>query len=75
MTGTRDAHGDWKEPQPHEPELLVGERRVGPFRRHITFPEEVNMDKLIAKLEAGVLHIRVPKKGLSAPKPGRVDVQ
>lgn len=74
-TGTRDAHGTWNEPPSHEPELLIGERRLGPFRRHISFPEEVNMEKLTAKLEAGLLTIRVPKKGVSAAKSGKVDVQ
>jgi len=75
MTGTRDVHGDWKGPQSHEPELLAAERRLGPFRRHFTFPEEVDMEKLVAKLDAGLLSIRVPKKGLTAPKTGRVDVK
>jgi HSP20 family molecular chaperone IbpA len=75
-TGTRDAHGDWKEPnKTHEPELLVGERRLGPFRRHFSFPDEVNMDELTAKLDAGLLTIYVPKKGLTVAKAGRVDVE
>ena len=73
-TGTRDAHGNWKGPQLHEPELLAGERRIGPFRRHFTFPEEVDMEKLVAKLDAGLLNIRVPKKGLTAVKTGKVNV-
>jgi HSP20 family molecular chaperone IbpA len=75
VTGTIDTQGDGKDPQPHEPELLVRERRLGPFRRHLTFPEEVDMEKLTAKLEAGLLHIRVPKKGLSATKTSMVNVQ
>jgi len=75
LTGTTDAEDHWKGSQVHEPELLVGERRLGPFRRHFTFPEEVDMEKLVAKLEAGLLNIRVPKKGLTAAKSGKVDVQ
>jgi HSP20 family molecular chaperone IbpA len=73
-TGTTDAQGDGKDSHPHEPVLLVGERRLGPFRRHFTFPEEVEMEKLTAKLDAGLLHIRLPKKGLGAAKTGRVKV-
>ena len=74
-TGTRDAHGNWKEPPSHEPELLVGERKLGPFRRHFSLPEEVNMEKLTAKLEAGLLNIRVPKKGFTPAMAGKVNVQ
>jgi HSP20 family molecular chaperone IbpA len=75
ITGTIDTQGDGKDPQPHEPVLLVGERRLGPFRRYFTFPEEVDMEKLTAKLEAGVLQIRLPKKGSSAAKTGTAKVQ
>lgn len=75
MTGTIGTQGDGKNPQPHEPVLLVRERRLGPFRRYIAFPEEVDMEKLTAKLEAGLLQIRVPKKGSSAAKTGTVKVQ
>jgi HSP20 family molecular chaperone IbpA len=74
VTGTRDAEGDWKERAPHEPELLIGERKMGPFRRHFTFPEEVNMEMLAARLDAGLLRIRVPKKGMTATKPEKVTV-
>jgi len=71
----KDAHEEGKEHHVHEPELLVRERRLGPFRRHFTFPDEVDMEKLVAKLDAGLLTIRVPKKGLTAVKSGKVDVQ
>lgn len=43
--------------------LLVGERRVGPFRRYINFPTEV--ENVNVTLEAGILKIRAPKKGFS----------
>ncbi|KAK0773020.1 hypothetical protein LTR91_026074 [Friedmanniomyces endolithicus] len=43
------------------PHLLTGERRVGFFKRIFTLPIEVAADKVTAKLEAGLLSLRVPK--------------
>ncbi len=43
--------------------MLLGERKIGPFRRVFTFPEPVEVDKLNAWLEAGLLSLRVPKQG------------
>jgi len=45
---------------PHGPYLLVGERRIGPFRRYINFPSDV--ENITVKLDAGVLKIRAVKK-------------
>jgi HSP20 family molecular chaperone IbpA len=74
-TGTRDAKGEWKPPGPADPYMLVGERRIGPWKRHITFPFDVEMGKLDAKLEAGLLKLRIPKKGHSLPAgEGRVSI-
>lgn len=69
-TGTRDAHGDFKPPKPHEPYLLVGERRIGPFRRNFYFPADVEMEKMSAKLEAGLLRLRIPKREEYVPQEG-----
>lgn len=44
------------------PYLLVGERKIGNFRRVFNFPVDVAMDKMTAKLEAGLLRLAVPKK-------------
>jgi len=76
-TGTRTAEGDWIPPRkPHsgKPTLLTAERKVGPFRRHFTFPVEVDMEKLKAKLDNGLLVIRVPKKP-NAYGSGRVNIE
>ncbi|KAK0951680.1 hypothetical protein LTS01_025153, partial [Friedmanniomyces endolithicus] len=43
------------------PHLLTGERRVGFFKRIFTLPIEVEAGKVTAKLEAGLLSLRVPK--------------
>lgn len=51
------------EPHPGGVHLLVGERRIGPFRRYINFPTDV--ENISVTLEAGLLKIRAPKKGFS----------
>jgi len=56
----RDSKGQWKEPTPHGVHLLVGERKIGPFRRYLNFPSDV--EKVTVKLDAGLLKIRAPKK-------------
>ncbi|KAK8216907.1 hypothetical protein M8818_001870 [Zalaria obscura] len=61
--------------KPHKPVLLIGERRIGPFRRIVTFPDEVETDKVTAHLEAGLLKIRVPKKDPIPVVNRKVDVK
>ncbi|KAK3647917.1 Heat shock 70 kDa protein 1A [Elasticomyces elasticus] len=46
---------------PGLPHLLAGERRVGFFKRVFTLPVEVDAEKVTAKLEAGLLSLKVPK--------------
>jgi HSP20 family molecular chaperone IbpA len=41
--------------------FAVHERKTGAFKRSVTFPVEVEMKKLTANLEAGLLKIVVPK--------------
>jgi HSP20 family molecular chaperone IbpA len=62
--------GESKKPEQH---VLVGERRLGPFRRYINFPTDVENVKV--SLEAGLLKIRAPKKGFSAEDGPKVDVK
>jgi HSP20 family molecular chaperone IbpA len=45
-----------------ETSLIFKERRVGKFRRSFTFPVDIESSKLRAKLEDGLLKIRVPKQ-------------
>lgn len=74
--GTRDATGDYHLPDPAEPYVLLGERRIGPFERHFNFPIDVETELLEAQLEAGLLKIRVPKKGHTLPKgDGKISVK
>ncbi|KIW20459.1 hypothetical protein PV08_01034 [Exophiala spinifera] len=53
--------------------LLVGERRIGPFRRYINFPSDV--ENVSVTLEAGLLKIRAPKKGFSEIAEPKLDVK
>jgi len=53
--------------------LLGGERRVGPFRRYINFPTEV--EDVSVTLEAGLLKVRAAKKGFREGTKSTVDVK
>lgn len=58
------------------PYVLVGERRIGSFKRLFTFPVDVDTEKLTAKLDAGLLCITVPKKEHHTPTGnGKVKVE
>lgn len=68
-TGSRSKQGEYHSPfQPEPPYLLVGERKIGAFRRVLNFPIDVDMDKMTAKLEAGLLRLKVPKHEDVRPK-------
>jgi len=74
--GTRNSQGDFKPLDQHEPNLLVAERRIGAFRRNFYFPLDVEMEKLTAKLEAGLLRLRVPKRGHTLPRnDGKINIE
>jgi HSP20 family protein len=54
--------GDKKEEkETKEKNYHVSERRYGSFQRSFTLPEGVDMDKIAAKLEKGVLSLTLPK--------------
>src|SRR5262249_41827548 len=58
------------------PVLLVGERRVGHFNRVFCFPAEVDVDKGVdARLEAGLLTLRIQKRYTSRLKAQEVEVK
>jgi HSP20 family protein len=59
----------------HDPALLVGERRIGPFRRIFNFPSDVDMHNLSVKLDAGLLIVRAPKMAPSYPKQVQLSVE
>jgi HSP20 family molecular chaperone IbpA len=58
------------------PFLVVGERRIGSFRREFHFPVDIVVEKVEAKLEAGLLRVSVPKKShMDLKGIGKVRVQ
>lgn len=58
------------------PYLVIGERKIGSFRREFHFPVEVEVENTEAKLVAGLLSIKVPKKSHMYLKgSGKVKVQ
>ena len=58
------------------PYLIVGERKIGSFRREFHFPVEIDVKKVEARLEAGLLRIYVPRKSHEDLKEsGKVKVQ
>jgi HSP20 family molecular chaperone IbpA len=60
----------------YPPYLVVGERKIGSFRREFHFPVDVDVKKVEAKLEAGLLRIRVPRKShMDLKGSGKVKVQ
>ena len=46
------------------PTILLSERKVGPWRRTFTLPEDVEMKELKARLEGGLLRIDLPKRSI-----------
>jgi HSP20 family protein len=50
------------------------ERAAGSFRRTVTLPSEVELEKITASYKDGVLEIRAPKIAGAAPKGRKVEV-
>ena len=66
---TVEIHAEQSEEKREEGEnFFRQERRFGSFHRTIPLPEEVDADSAEAKLEDGVLEIRLPKKVKSEKK-------
>lgn len=58
------------------PYLVVGERMIGSFRREFHFPVDIDVKKVEARLEAGLLRIYVPRKShMDLKGSGKVKVQ
>lgn len=74
-SSAKDDQGLTEKSNVHAPVMLVGERRLGPFRRVINFPSDVDMNHVAVRLEAGLLRIRVPKKLSVDPKQVQVLVE
>lgn len=46
------------------PTILLSERKIGPWRRTFTLPEDSEMRELKARLEGGLLRIDLPKRSV-----------
>jgi HSP20 family molecular chaperone IbpA len=46
----------------YPPYLIVGERRIGSFRRELYFPVDIDVGKVEARIEAGLLCIKAPRR-------------
>jgi len=58
---------------PSEATLHIDERFVGRFRRVVTLPDDVDVDKVSAEYQNGVLHISVARR--EAARPRQITVQ
>jgi len=46
------------------PTILLSERKLGPWRRTFTLPDDVEIQELKARLDGGLLRIDVPKRSI-----------
>ena len=65
LDDTLSIEGEYK---PADEEYLVSELPKGGFRRTLRLPTELNAEKAEAKIENGVLTLRVPKAESARPK-------
>ena len=57
-----------KEEAKEAPKYLIKERSWSKFSRSFTLPDDVEAEKISAKVENGVLHITMPRKALAQPR-------
>jgi HSP20 family molecular chaperone IbpA len=56
--------------------LVISKQRIGSFRREFCFPVNINVGEVEARLEAGLLCIKVPRKThLDLNGAGKIKVQ
>lgn len=60
--------GERKLPRPEGQRVHVQERSAGKFERTVLLPVGVELDKIDARLERGVLHVTLPKSAVAQPK-------
>jgi HSP20 family molecular chaperone IbpA len=72
-----DEHSEEHSKAREWPYVVIGERRLGTFERRFTFPTQtVEADKITAKLEAGLLTLKIPKHRLHILKgSGTVEIE
>jgi HSP20 family protein len=73
VTGGTDLLLEGERPEIGKVAFLCREHGGGRFRRLLRFPLPVEADKVEARLENGVLHLRLPKA--DSVRPRRIDVR
>ena len=68
VNNTIEIRGEFKQEQDEEIKFLRKERPVGSFQRAFRFKTKLQADKADAKLENGILALRVPKVAEALPK-------
>ena len=68
VENTVDIRGEFKHEAEEETNFLRRERPTGSFRRYLRFGSKLVADKADAKLENGILILRVPKVEEALPK-------
>jgi len=53
---------------------IRAERRFGAFCRTVELPGDIDVDRVAARFEAGVLTVTIPKSATSRPRSVRIDV-
>ena len=71
--GTLTLKAERKAPEKTENACACGERPYGVFERSFTLGDELDVEKISATYEAGVLRVTVPKK--PAVQPRRIEVK
>ena len=56
-------------------EFLLEERSYGSFERSFTLPPTVNVDKVVAHFEKGVLTVMLPKSGVVKPRGRAIEIE
>lgn len=62
ITGTQSSG------KPEGMELLSGEYGTGVFRRKFSIPQQIDREKIVARLHNGVLNLELPKAEQAKPK-------
>ncbi|MDA3900638.1 MAG: Hsp20/alpha crystallin family protein [Spirochaetes bacterium] len=57
-----------EEKKREEKNCIFSERRYGSFTRSIPLPKNINVDKLKARFDKGILSLEMPKDEKAAPK-------
>jgi len=53
----------------------INEFQYGEFSRHFTFPQAIDVEKIEAEYDLGILHIKLPKVETAKAKPVEIKIQ